>query len=57
VENCFELMPRHALHAMTLGFIHPRTRQPMHFESPVPEDFVAVLEKWRRYVSARPLDE
>ncbi|SDF97009.1 RluA family pseudouridine synthase [Chitinophaga filiformis] len=57
VENCFEIMPRHALHAKTLGFIHPRTRKPMHFESPLPEDFKAVLEKWRRYVSARPLED
>jgi 23S rRNA pseudouridine1911/1915/1917 synthase len=57
VENCFEIMPRHALHAQTLGFIHPRTRQPMLFESPLPEDFKNVLEKWRRYVAARPLEE
>ncbi|HEU4553369.1 MAG TPA: RluA family pseudouridine synthase [Chitinophaga sp.] len=57
VENCFEIMPRQALHAQTLGFIHPRTRQPMLFESPLPEDFKSVLEKWRRYVAARPLEE
>lgn len=57
VDNCFELMPRHALHAQTLGFIHPRTRKPVHFESPMPEDFKAVLEKWRRYISARPLED
>lgn len=49
VDNCFEIMPRHALHAQTLGFIHPRTRQPMMFESELPADFTAVLEKWRRY--------
>ncbi|ASZ11507.1 RluA family pseudouridine synthase [Chitinophaga pendula] len=57
VENCFEIMPRHALHARTLGFIHPRTRQPVHFESPLPQDFVTVLEKWKRYVTARPLND
>lgn len=57
VENCFEIMPRHALHARTLGFIHPRTRQPIHFESPLPQDFVTVLEKWKRYVTARPLND
>jgi 23S rRNA pseudouridine1911/1915/1917 synthase len=57
VENCFDLMPRHALHAQTLGFIHPRTRQPIHFESPLPADFTSVLDRWRTYVSARPLLE
>jgi len=56
IDNCFEIMPRHALHAQTLGFIHPRTRQPMQFESPLPEDFSQVLEKWRRYVTARPME-
>jgi 23S rRNA pseudouridine1911/1915/1917 synthase len=57
VENCFDLMPRHALHAQTLGFTHPRTRQQVHFESPLPADFTAVLERWRTYISARPLVE
>lgn len=57
IENCFEIIPRHALHAQTLGFIHPRTRQPIQFESPLPDDFKNVLEKWRRYVAARPLEE
>jgi len=57
IENCFEVIPRHALHAQTLGFIHPRTRQPIQFESPLPDDFKNVLEKWRRYVAARPLEE
>lgn len=56
VDNCFQIIPRHALHAETLGFIHPRTRKPMHFESPVPDDLKTVLEKWRRYTSARPLE-
>ncbi|HEY6082058.1 MAG TPA: RluA family pseudouridine synthase [Chitinophagaceae bacterium] len=50
VENCFSLMPRHALHAQSLGFIHPRTRKEIYFESELPEDFTAVLEKWRGYV-------
>jgi 23S rRNA pseudouridine1911/1915/1917 synthase len=49
VENCFSLMPRQALHARSLGFIHPVTRKPMHFESELPEDFKTVLEKWRNY--------
>jgi 23S rRNA pseudouridine1911/1915/1917 synthase len=57
IDNCFDIMPRHALHAQTLGFIHPRSRQPIQFESPLPDDFRQVLEKWRRYVTARPLEE
>jgi 23S rRNA pseudouridine1911/1915/1917 synthase len=50
VENCFELMPRHALHAKTLGFIHPTKREKVFFESPIADDFQAVLDKWRQYV-------
>ncbi len=57
IENCFEIMPRHALHAQTLGFTHPRTRQPIQFDSPLPDDFKGVIEKWRRYTAARPLEE
>ena len=49
VENCFELMPRQALHAATLGFVHPSTKKHIHFEAPLPQDFVSVLEKWRKY--------
>ncbi len=52
VENCFELMPRQALHARTLGFTHPATKKYMHFEAKLPADFEAVLEKWRRYSNA-----
>mgnify|MGYP003575089266 FL=1 len=50
VANCFELMPRQALHAQTLGFIHPTTQQYMEFEAPLPADFEAVLNKWRNYI-------
>ena len=49
VENCFEIMPRQALHAQTLGFIHPTLRKYIHFEIPLPEDFETVLAKWQRY--------
>ncbi|HUX84172.1 MAG TPA: RluA family pseudouridine synthase [Chitinophagaceae bacterium] len=49
VENCFALIPRQALHARTLGFIHPGTGKAVHFEAPLPEDFQLVLEKWRGY--------
>ena len=53
VRNCFELLPRQALHARTLAFDHPVTGQRLSFESPVPADMVAVIEKWRNYVSGR----
>ncbi len=52
IENCFTLMPRHALHAKTLGFDHPTTKERLFFDSELPEDFRAVLEKWRRYTKA-----
>jgi 23S rRNA pseudouridine1911/1915/1917 synthase len=50
VDNCFTLCPRQALHAKELGFIHPTTKEPMHFESDLPEDMQAVIEKWRKYI-------
>ncbi len=53
VENCFTLMPRQALHATSLGFEHPTTRQWMFFKSDFPADFNVVIEKWRNY-AARP---
>ena len=48
-------MPPAGLHAQQLGFIHPVTKEKMLFESPLPEDISAVVEKWRRYSSARSL--
>ncbi|MFM7218008.1 MAG: RluA family pseudouridine synthase [Bacteroidota bacterium] len=53
IENCFSLMPRQALHAATLGFKHPGTGGDLHFESPLPTDFQALLEKWRNYTIQR----
>ncbi len=50
VQNCFTIMPRQALHALSLGFIHPETTEEMYFESPLPEDFDALLQKWDNYV-------
>lgn len=50
VDNCFALMPRQALHAKSLGFIHPATGKFVQFESELPADFVSVLEKWEHYV-------
>lgn len=49
VENCFEICPRQALHARTLGFTHPVTGERMFFESALPEDMEKLIEKWRRY--------
>ena len=49
VENCFAICSRQALHAKTLGFIHPSTRNEMLFNSDLPEDMQLVLEKWRSY--------
>ena len=49
VENCFELLPRQALHALVLGFEHPTTGQHLHFETPIPHDMAALLDKWRGY--------
>ena len=49
VSNCFEVLPRQALHARILGFKHPRTGQHFHFESPLPPDFSACLDRWRAY--------
>ena len=50
VDNCFAICPRQALHAKTLGFIHPVTGNEMFFESELAEDMTAVIEKWRNYV-------
>ncbi|MBO6080192.1 MAG: RluA family pseudouridine synthase [Bacteroidales bacterium] len=49
IRNCFALMPRQALHAKSLGFKHPITGKMIQFESELPEDFAAVLDKWRNY--------
>lgn len=47
VANCFEVCPRQALHARTLGFVHPVTRREMFFTSELPGDFKALLDRWR----------
>ncbi len=53
VLNCFELFPRQALHAKSLGFIHPKTNKEMYFEIELPDDFKALLNKWENYLSTR----
>ncbi|UYZ65224.1 RluA family pseudouridine synthase [Hymenobacter weizhouensis] len=50
-ENALALMPRQALHAKSLGFVHPTTHEHLHFEAELPADFVAVLEKWEQYIA------
>lgn len=55
VTNCFETCPRQALHAKTLGFVHPRTGEQMFFTSELPDDMTLLLEKWRAYIGNREL--
>lgn len=50
VDNCFKLIPRQALHAKTLGFVHPITKEFLQFDSELPVDFKEVMEKWENYV-------
>lgn len=52
VNNCFKTIPRQALHAKSLGFIHPRTNKELFFESDLAEDFVNAIKKWRNYKQA-----
>ena len=49
VDNCFKLLPRQALHAKTLGFIHPKTKEKLSFDTEVPDDMTSVIDKWRLY--------
>lgn len=53
VQNCFDLCPRQALHAASLGFQHPATGQEMDFEVPLPDDMRLLIDKWRNYISNR----
>lgn len=57
VGNCFRIMPRHALHAKTLGFEHPQTGEYMFFDSELADDMKQVIEKWRNYAIHRTLEE
>lgn len=51
VENCFKICPRQALHAKSLGFIHPKTGEFMQFDTELPVEMVQVMEKWEGYVN------
>lgn len=53
VDNCLEIMPRQALHARCIGFVHPVTEEKLYFECDLPDDFQGVLTKWRNYVNTR----
>src|SRR6476620_8902487 len=57
VENCFKILPRQALHAKTLGFVHPATGEMMRFDSEIPADMQACIEKWRGYSHSNEIDE
>jgi 23S rRNA pseudouridine1911/1915/1917 synthase len=57
VENCFKVLPRQALHAKTLGFMHPVTNKFMRFDSEIPQDLVECIDKWRTYSKSHTIDE
>ena len=57
IRNCFEICPRQALHAKTLGFVHPTTKKWIQFDSVIPEDMAALLDKWRKYCGQMPLED
>lgn len=57
VQNCFEICPRQALHAKTLGFVHPITGKEMFFNSELPNDMATLIDKWRAYVSSRDFEK
>ena len=57
VQNCFEVCPRQALHAKTLGFVHPLTGQELFFSSELPQDMSTLVAKWRDYVKSRDFEK
>jgi 23S rRNA pseudouridine1911/1915/1917 synthase len=57
VQNCFKICPRHALHAKTLGFVHPETKKPMFFDSELAPDMQMLIDKWRHYAKHKALEE
>ncbi|AWM14859.1 RNA pseudouridine synthase [Flavobacterium sediminis] len=57
VDNCFKVLPRQALHAKTLGFEHPVTKEFIRFDSEIPQDMVDCIEKWRVYSKAQQFEE
>ncbi|MDI1256051.1 MAG: RluA family pseudouridine synthase [Flavobacterium sp.] len=57
IDNCFKTLPRQALHAKTLGFVHPTTGEMMRFNTELPQDMQDVIEKWRNYSKTHTADE
>ncbi|MFT3796756.1 RluA family pseudouridine synthase [Flavobacterium sp.] len=57
IDNCFKIMARQALHAKTLGFVHPVTNKMMRFDTELPQDMKDLIEKWRGYSSSHMIDE
>jgi 23S rRNA pseudouridine1911/1915/1917 synthase len=57
VQNCFSILPRQALHAKSLGFIHPTTNKELFFDSSLPEDMHKVIDKWRHYAVHKSFEE
>ncbi|WP_353083549.1 RluA family pseudouridine synthase [Flavobacterium sp.] len=57
IDNCFKTLPRQALHAKTLGFVHPTTGKYMLFNTEIPKDMADCIEKWRNYSKSVELDE
>jgi 23S rRNA pseudouridine1911/1915/1917 synthase len=57
VDNCFKTLPRQALHAKTLGFVHPVTGEMMSFDSEIPKDMTDCIEKWRNYSKSNASEE
>lgn len=57
IDNCFKILPRQALHAKTLGFVHPTTGEMMRFDTELPQDFQDCIEKWRGYSKSHLTEE
>ena len=57
VDNCFKVLPRQALHAKTLGFEHPITKEFLRFDTEIPQDMAECVEKWRTYSKSHTLEE
>ncbi|MFY8186699.1 MAG: RluA family pseudouridine synthase [Flavobacterium sp.] len=57
IDNCFKIIPRQALHAKTLGFMHPTKETFMRFDSEIPQDLVDCIEKWRNYSKSNTFQE
>ncbi|MCW2121045.1 RluA family pseudouridine synthase [Flavobacterium sp. 7A] len=57
IDNCFKVLPRQALHAKTLGFVHPTTKEHMRFDTDLPNDFQECIDKWRGYSKSHTAED